>query len=133
MLKKKFFAKALAFALVMGTVSVYGSGVVAPISIVQAADTAVKITYADYTAEITPVDGTDKYVFLEVLKDQAGTKVSATYCYPVTDGKAVVDLSFLKAAKDQYLEKQKKQSRLKMVMNLRVYMEVAGRSLHKTH
>ena len=37
MLKKKFFAKALAFALVMGTVSVYGSGVVAPISIVQAA------------------------------------------------------------------------------------------------
>ena len=103
MLKKKFFAKALAFALVMGTVSVYGSGVVSPISIVQAGDTTVKITYANYTAEITPADSSDKYVFLEVLKDQAGTKVSATYCYPVNDGKAVVNLSFLKAAKDQYL------------------------------
>ena len=105
MLKKKFFAKALAFALVMGTVSVYGSGVVAPISIVQAAlnKPVIKPDYNSYTAEIE-TKNSDKYVFLEVLKDQAGTKVSATYCYPVgTSNKTKIDLSFLKATKDQYL------------------------------
>ena len=105
MLKKKFFAKALAFAMVMGTVSVYGSGVVAPISIVQAAlnKPVIKPDYNSYTAEIE-TKNSDKYVFLEVLKDQAGTKVSATYCYPVgTSNKTKIDLSFLKATKDQYL------------------------------
>ena len=110
MLKKKFFAKALAFALVMGTVSVYGSGVVAPISIVQAADpakTTITVDYANYTATIKTTNSTDTYVFLEVLKDQAGTKVASTYCCAVgtiDGGKgAVIDLSFLKAAKDQYI------------------------------
>lgn len=110
MLKKKFFAKALAFALVMGTVSVYGSGVVAPISIVQAADpakTTITVDYANYTATIKTTNSTDTYVFLEVLKDQAGTKVASTYYCAVgtVDGGkgAVIDLSFLKAAKDQYV------------------------------
>ena len=110
MLKKKFFAKALAFALVMGTVSVYGSGVVAPISIVQAtelAKTTITVDYANYTATIKTTNDTDTYVFLEVLKDQAGTKVASTYCCAVgaiDGGKgAVIDLSFLKAAKDQYI------------------------------
>ena len=106
MLKKKFFAKALAFALVMGTVSVYGSGVVAPISIVQAATVVpeIVIDYSSYTATITAKNSTDKYIFLEVLKDQNGTKVSATYCYAInSEKKAIIDLSFLKATKEQYI------------------------------
>ena len=111
MLKKKFFAKALAFALVMGTVSVYGSGIAAPISIVQAATDPVKATitvdYENYTATIKTTNSTDTYVFLEVLKDQNGTKVASTYCCAVgtVDGGkgAVIDLSFLKATKEQYV------------------------------
>ncbi len=104
MLKKKFFAKALAFALVMGTVSVYGSGVVAPISIVQATVAAptISINYADYTATIAATGAS--YVFLEVLKDENGSKVSGTYGYKLGDDDSVtVDLSFLKANKKQYI------------------------------
>ncbi len=102
MLKKKFFAKALAFALVMGTVSVYGSGVVAPISIVQAAVApTISINYADYTATITATGAS--YVFLEVLKDESGSKVSGTYGYKLENGSVTVDLSFLKANKKQYI------------------------------
>ena len=53
------------------------------------------MNYENYTAAITSGTSTDNYVFLEVLKDQAGTKVSATYCYPATSGTATIDLSFL--------------------------------------
>ena len=106
MLKKKFFAKALAFALVMGTVSVYG-GAAAPISIVQAGSSTasnmtIEVDYSTFEATLT-IDGDEKYVCLQVLKDSQGSKVSSEIWYPVDTQKAVVDLSFLKATKPSYL------------------------------
>ncbi|MBQ9119702.1 MAG: hypothetical protein IJY09_06570 [Lachnospiraceae bacterium] len=71
-------------------------------SVNEKADTSVVVSYKDYTATITT--GSDaRYAFLEVLKDEAGTKVSGLYAYELTDNKIIVDLSFLKAAKKSYI------------------------------
>ena len=107
MLKKKFFAKALAFAMVTGlmaTSAPVGLGV-QPVQVL-AADPAgapvIAIDYTNYTATIT-LSGA-KYIFLEVLKDESGEKVSGTYGYKANaSGAVTVDLSFLKAAKEQYI------------------------------
>ena len=106
MLKKKFFAKALAFAMVTGlmaTSAPVGLGT-QPVQALAAASTSgptIEIDYADYTATIT-LSGA-KYLFLEVLKDEKGKKVSGTYGYKADGGSVTVDLSFLKASKAQYL------------------------------
>ena len=118
MLKKKFFAKALAFAMVTGlmataapmgpagqTVQVYADDVKAP---------DVTISYTDFTLTMTTTEADAKFFKVEVLKDEAGTKVSGTYNYPipaaaeeVTRGGATrsvtIDLSFLKPTKAQYI------------------------------
>lgn len=107
MRNKKFFAKALAFAMVMGTVGVHGA-VASPVSVVKADATGpVKATLTftadDYEVEITAGNG-EKYVCLQVLKDSKGEKVSGEYWYAITSGTTVkVDLSFLKATKKQYI------------------------------
>ena len=103
MRNKKFFAKVLAFAMVMGTVGVHGA-VASPVSVVKAADTTIKFTAADYEVEITAANG-EKYVCLQVLKDSKGEKVSGEYWYAIPSGdtKVKVDLSFLKATKKQYI------------------------------
>lgn len=108
MLKKKFFAKALAFAMVTGlmaTSAPVGLGT-QPIQVMAAEQPAgapaITVNYTNYTATIT-LSGA-KYIFLEVLKDESGEKVSGTYGYKAdASGAVTVDLSFLKAAKDQYI------------------------------
>lgn len=108
MLKKKFFAKAMAFAMAAGLLAA-----AAPVGAVRAADgdtttgtEAVKvegeIDYTNYTLTITPKTG-DNYVFLEVLKKEADTKPGTIYPYPCKDGAVTIDLSFLKAAKPSYI------------------------------
>ncbi len=109
MLKKKFFAKAMAFAMAAGLLAA-----AAPVGAVRAADgdtttgTEVvkvegKIDYTNYTLTITPKTG-DNYVFLEVLKKKADTKPGTIYPYPCKDGAVTIDLSFLKAAKPSYIK-----------------------------
>lgn len=108
MLKKKFFAKAMAFAMAAGLLAA-----AAPVGAVRATDgntntdtEAVKvegeIDYTNYTLTITPKTG-DNYVFLEVLKKEADTKPGTIYPYPCKDGAVTIDLSFLKAAKPSYI------------------------------
>ncbi len=109
MFKKKFFAKALAFAMVMGSVGIHGVAV-APVGIVKAADEPI-ITFDPVTYEATiEVAASVKsgYVCLKVLKeDKLDAKVVSESWYPVktVNGKnvAIVDLSFLKAAKPSYI------------------------------
>ena len=108
MLKKKFFAKALAFAMVTGLMATSAPvGLGTQLVQVMAAENpagapAITVNYTNYTATIT-LSGA-KYIFLEVLKDESGEKVSGTYGYKADNSGAVtVDLSFLKAAKDQYI------------------------------
>ena len=109
MFKKKFFAKALAFAMVMGSVGIHGLAV-APVGIVKAADEPI-ITFDPVTYEATiEVAASVKsgYVCLKVLKeDKLDAKVVSESWYPVktVNGKnvAIVDLSFLKAAKPSYI------------------------------
>lgn len=109
MFKKKFFAKALAFAMVMGSVGIHGVAV-APVGIVKAADKPI-ITFDPVTYEATiEVAASVKsgYVCLKVLKeDKLDAKVVSESWYPVktVNGKnvAIVDLSFLKAAKPSYI------------------------------
>ena len=109
MFKKKFFAKALAFAMVMGSVGIHGVAV-APVGIVKAADEPI-ITFDPVTYEATiEVAARVKsgYVCLKVLKeDKLDAKVVSESWYPVktVNGKnvAIVDLSFLKAAKPSYI------------------------------
>ena len=109
MFKKKFFAKALAFAMVMGSVGIHGVAV-APVGIVKAADGPI-ITFDPVTYEATiEVAASVKsgYVCLKVLKeDKLDAKVVSESWYPVknVNGKnvAIVDLSFLKAAKPSYI------------------------------
>ena len=109
MFKKKFFAKALAFAMVMGSVGIHGVAV-APVGIVKAADEPI-ITFDPVTYEAT-IEVAAKvksgYVCLKVLKeDKLDAKVVSESWYPVktVDSKsvAIVDLSFLKAAKPSYI------------------------------
>ncbi len=108
MLKKKFFAKAMAFAMAAGLLAA-----AAPVGAVRAAEggttegtEAVKvegdIDYTYYTLTITPKTG-DNYVFLEVLKKEGDTKPGTIYPYPCKDGAVTIDLSFLKAAKPSYI------------------------------
>ena len=109
MFKKKFFAKALAFAMVMGSVGIHGVAV-APVGIVKAAGEPI-ITFDPVTYEATiEVAASVKsgYVCLKVLKeDKLDAKVVSESWYPVktVNGKnvAIVDLSFLKAAKPSYI------------------------------
>lgn len=109
MFKKKFFAKALAFAMVMGSVGIHGVAV-APVGIVKAADEPI-ITFDPVTYEATIEVATSVksgYVCLKVLKeDKLDAKVVSESWYPVktVNGKnvAIVDLSFLKAAKPSYI------------------------------
>ena len=112
MLKKKFFAKALAFAMVTGLMATSVPMGFAPQSIqvfAEAEDTTttsdapeITVDYSDYTAKIKLADA--KYLFLEVCKDENGSKVSGTYGYKAdADGSVTVDLSFLKANKKQYI------------------------------
>lgn len=109
MFKKKFFAKALAFAMVMGSVGIHGVAV-APVGIVKAADEPT-ITFDPVTYEATiEVAASVKsgYVCLKVLKeDKLDAKVVSESWYPVktvnNKNVAIVDLSFLKAAKPSYI------------------------------
>ena len=109
MFKKKFFAKALAFAMVMGSVGIHGVAV-APVGIVKAAG-GPTITFDPVTYEATIEVATgvkSGYVCLKVLKeDKLDAKVVSESWYPVKDannkGVVIVDLSFLKAAKPSYI------------------------------
>lgn len=110
MFKKKFFAKALAFAMVMGSVGIHGLAV-APVGIVKAADDDPRITFDPVTYEATievAANVKSGYVCLKVLKeDKLDAKVVSESWYPVKTvvGRtvAIVDLSFLKAAKPSYI------------------------------
>ena len=109
MFKKKFFAKALAFAMVMGSVGIHGVAV-APVGIVKAAGEPT-ITFDPVTYEATikvAVGVKSGYVCLKVLKeDKLDAKVVSESWYPVktvnNKDVAIVDLSFLKAAKPSYI------------------------------
>lgn len=109
MFKKKFFAKALAFAMVMGSVGIHGVAV-APVGIVKAAG-GPTITFDPVTYEATievAADVKSGYVCLKVLKeDKLDAKVVSESWYPVktvnNKDVAIVDLSFLKAAKPSYI------------------------------
>ena len=109
MFKKKFFAKALAFAMVMGSVGIHGLAV-APVGIVKAADEPI-ITFDPVTYEATievAANVKSGYVCLKVLKeDKLDAKVVSESWYPVktvnSKNVAIVDLSFLKAAKPSYI------------------------------
>ena len=109
MFKKKFFAKALAFAMVMGSVGIHGVAV-APVGIVKAADEPI-ITFDPVTYEATievAANVKSGYVCLKVLKeDKLDAKVVSKSWYPVktvnSKNVAIVDLSFLKAAKPSYI------------------------------
>ncbi len=113
MRNKKFFAKALAFAMVMGTVGIHGAAI-SPVIMLEAANPVaiptIAVDYTTYEAVLslgtagTNIDAdTSNYICLQVLKDATGSKVSAEYWYKVTGGKATIDLSFLKATKKQYI------------------------------
>lgn len=110
MFKKKFFAKALAFAMVMGSVGIHGLAV-APVGIVKAAADEPIITFDPVTYEATievAANVKSGYVCLKVLKeDKLDAKVVSESWYPVksvgSKTVAIVDLSFLKAAKPSYI------------------------------
>ena len=109
MFKKKFFAKALAFAMVMGSVGIHGVAV-APVGIVKAVgEPTITFDPVTYEATIEVAAGVKSgYVCLKVLKeDKLDAKVVSESWYPVktVNGKnvAIVDLSFLKAAKPSYI------------------------------
>jgi len=65
---------------------------------------SVKIDYKNYTAELESTSG-DTYAFLQVWKMKKDTgdfdKASTTYSCELKEGKAIVDLSFLKATTAQ--------------------------------
>ena len=109
MFKKKFFAKALAFAMVMGSVGIHGVAV-APVGIVKAAgEPTITFDPVTYEATIEVAAGVNSgYVCLKVLKeDKLDAKVVSESWYPVktvnSKNVAIVDLSFLKAAKPSYI------------------------------
>lgn len=109
MFKKKFFAKALAFAMVMGSVGIHGVAV-APVGIVKAVgEPTITFDPVTYEATIEVAAGVKSgYVCLKVLKeDKLDAKVVSESWYPVktvnNNGVAIVDLSFLKAAKPSYI------------------------------
>lgn len=108
---KKFLAAGMVSAMMFGVV-----GTVAPRVSVYAADEIVvpKVTidYDHFTATIEVGDVVTTgntainpdYYCVEVLKAKDSAKASATYYYKAdTAGTAVVDLSFLKATKTQYI------------------------------
>lgn len=116
MLKKKFFAKALAFAMATGLMATAAPiGAAAPAVVAQAAEIAapskVEVDYENFALKVT-VTADDKFLQLEVLKDEAGSKVSATYVYTLSSKAedTIIDLSFLKPSKAQYLRVSTKQS-----------------------
>lgn len=107
---KKNIAKALVFAMAMGVAGIQGVSMQEPAAVMADTQAAPEITidYTKFEATIESKSDNENYIFLEVLKDSSGSKVSATYCYEVeeyTSGKngVVIDLSFLKAAKDSYI------------------------------
>lgn len=57
------------------------------------------VDYANYTLELSTT-GSDRYAFVEVWKLKED-KLANTYSYPLKNGAAVVDLSFLKASTAQ--------------------------------
>lgn len=131
MKSKKFFAKALAFAMVMGTVGVHGMAA-GSVEIAQAADPDVpEITFDPVTYEATiEVKSTPQvgYVCLKVLKEnKADAKVVSEAWYPVdaTNKKAVVDLSFLKAGKEQYIMAVDMQGGVSTVMTIKAQPKTA--------
>lgn len=103
---KKLLAAAMTGAMVFGTMA--GA---APAAAIYAAETTatksaytIEIDYETYTANISSTTASDPYVILEVLKDETGSKTSATYTYAMNGNTEItVDLSFLKATKASYL------------------------------
>lgn len=97
---KKFLAAAMTGMMMLGAV-----GVSAPAVTVKAEETKPAITaevkYEDFRLDVT----TEKisYFTLEVLKDNTGSKVSASYTYKAEGPKTSVDLSFLKISKEAYI------------------------------
>lgn len=97
---KKFLAATMTSVMMFGVVAS-----AAPVLSVFAADTAsvtssAGVDYANFQIEVS---SSDKVVFMEVLKtNDADSKVSATYSFPCSS-KVMIDLSFLKAAKEQYI------------------------------
>ena len=106
MLKKKFFAKALAFAMVTGLMATSVPMTFAPVQVFAADEevttVSAEIHYESYSLTITPAEG-DNYVFLEVLKKEDDTKPGTIYPYSCKDGTVTIDLSFLKVNKESYL------------------------------
>lgn len=101
---KKFLAAVMTGAMMFGSVAM-----AVPAISVYAEDAAVSaytidIDYKEYTATISSTTKADPYVILEVVKDDAGSKVSSTHSYEMNGASSItIDLSFLKAAKPSYL------------------------------
>ena len=100
MLKKKFFAKALAFAMATGLMATAAPiGAAAPAVVAQAAEIAapskVEVDYENFALKVT-VTADDKFLQLEVLKDEAGSKVSATYVYTLFSASRSIVLHFVR-------------------------------------
>lgn len=96
---KKILAAAMTSAMILGLVATAAPAVSAYAA--GSAPTAEPVDYEKFEVEVT---SSDEVVFLEVLKENdAESKVSATYSFPVSSGKATIDLSFLKATKEQYI------------------------------
>ncbi|MDE7299329.1 MAG: hypothetical protein K2N94_10955 [Lachnospiraceae bacterium] len=94
MLKKKFFAKALAFAMVTGLLAAAPAGAAAPVAVhadeAKATPVTATITYSNLSIHITAgADATgkqDNYVFLEVMKKENDTKQGTVYAFPLPAG-----------------------------------------------
>ena len=110
MLKKKFFAKALAFAMVTGLMatSVPTSFISQPIQAFADTTATSKVTisdvdYAKFTVDLIT---TEKIAFLEVVKKNkdGSYKTASTYSFLVpAAGTVTVDLSFLKPTTTLYI------------------------------
>lgn len=101
---KKFLAAAMTGMMMLGAV-----GVSAPAVTVKAAEDAQPaitaiVDYKDFVLKVdTPTAKKISYITLEVLKDNTGSKVSASYTYKAEAEKTSVDLSFLKISKKAYI------------------------------
>lgn len=101
---KKVLAAAMTGVMMLGTAAT--AIAVSPSVSTYAAVTATVLTVDVSTYEATiEAKNNEPYVCLQVLKEnKADSKVTAEYWYPVnSEKKAVVDLSFLKATKAQYI------------------------------
>ncbi len=97
---KKFLAAAMTGAMMFGSVAmaVPAIGVYAEETAAKTrSDIAIEVNYSSVTVTVTSTAG-DSYILLDVLKvknDKPDGKISGSYSYPLKDGKAVIDLSFL--------------------------------------